>query len=406
MLQGSRRGSRGSSHAERLMQSVSQGPLGMTTQGSIMGGLQPADATMRSGTGADVTAAVDATMPHCASMSHTVAAPVPEIDLNDPVALQGRVRELEEELRQKQAENDKLNARIDSMQAVHSGGTEKLEGRIERQKEEMAKKDDTIKKLEEEVKKLKKKADNAEGTIQEERRFSRDLSRTLSKVGGNDAAKALNKKIEELQEKLAEREEELEAAVAARDLAKQDAEHSRVAASKAGVALDRQRESSRQQLGGFGAQAAAVTQLQQSLAEREAEKQQLQLRLDRAQEAIINSAGQGFENEVKLQQARTALQCILKVHKEQSTGSTGRPVSPSPAPPKLIDDFPLRPSLASTAGHSTAAYRSVTDITPLLRPPMPVPPAVLTTTPTYVSAHHLSPARIAPTSLYAAYRPQ
>eukprot|EP00756_Hemistasia_phaeocysticola_P009932 Hpha_TRINITY_DN14971_c5_g10::TRINITY_DN14971_c5_g10_i1::g.144002::m.144002 len=302
----------------------------------------------------------------------------PQYDHNDPVALNARIAELEKqlhdkdaELRYERSEGEKLNARVESLNRLLSSNTQ--DSKVKILNEDLQKRAATIKKLEEENKKLSKKAESA-GTA--DRRKSRQGSIASADVADRDA------KIKELQNELEQTRSDLTRKRKEAEQGRKALESAREKAAAAGVDVGEmvQRMPSRVQSMAMSTSDVENVKLRQMLAEREAERQQMQCRLDRAQEAILSSAGAGFENEVKLQQARTALQCILKAHRSKSPDQA-RTASASALPREVS------PAFINPASGASAAFRSRTDVSsgaftypysgtaPILPPPPPGPAA-------------------------------
>eukprot|EP00756_Hemistasia_phaeocysticola_P009934 Hpha_TRINITY_DN14971_c5_g2::TRINITY_DN14971_c5_g2_i1::g.143949::m.143949 len=310
----------------------------------------------------------------------------PQYDHNDPVALNARVAELEKqlhdkdaELRHERSESEKLNARVESLNRLLSSNTQ--DSKVKILNEDLQKRAATIKKLEEENKRLSKKAESA-GAGTADRRKSRAGSTATSPadVADRDAKiKELQNELEQTRSDLTRKRKEVEQGRKALEAAREKA-----AAAGVDVGEMVQRVPSRIQSMAVSSSDVENIKLRQMLAEREAEKQQIQCRLDRAQEAILSSAGTGFENEVKLQQARTALQCILKAHRKSPDQRDARTQSASAVPRDPS------PAFVNPASGASAAFRSRTDVSsgvfsypyssgvgpaPILPPPPPGPAA-------------------------------
>eukprot|EP01062_Namystynia_karyoxenos_P055988 TRINITY_DN4697_c1_g2_i5.p1 TRINITY_DN4697_c1_g2~~TRINITY_DN4697_c1_g2_i5.p1 ORF type:complete len:544 (+),score=195.17 TRINITY_DN4697_c1_g2_i5:95-1726(+) len=274
------------------------------------------------------------------------------VDMNDPTALRARVEELEGQLHSKNQEIARLEATNASLQRLMEAKSS--DAKVKTLQDDLAKRAATIKKLEEEIKRLQKKAESSD-------RETKRLSRLPSNLGDKGDVEERDRMIRELQSKLQSREEALSAARSEAAQSKRAAESARAAAEAAGVEVNVDIPQSRPLSMQLDSAAVGAQQenfrLRQQLAEKDAERQQLQNRLDRAQDAILSSAGAGFENEVKLQQARTALQCILKAHRSPSGDAAGRS-SQSPT------------GLHSYSSAPAAAYRSRTDFSALPSAPV------------------------------------
>eukprot|EP01065_Artemidia_motanka_P012275 TRINITY_DN1674_c11_g1_i1.p1 TRINITY_DN1674_c11_g1~~TRINITY_DN1674_c11_g1_i1.p1 ORF type:complete len:535 (+),score=124.21 TRINITY_DN1674_c11_g1_i1:215-1606(+) len=289
------------------------------------------------------------------SRSTLHAPPEPEsdpmsvaIDPTDCAALQARIEELTARLESKDQELRKAEQQVENLEQTNASlnrlmQSQSQDAKVKLLNEDLQKRAATIKKLEEENKRLHKKAESS---------GSRPVSRQPSVVSGGDR-RVLEEKdgqIRDLKAQLMQRDAEL---------------------SRARESVDRPQSAARPvQSGDAGLQDQNV-RLRQMLAEREAEKQQIQLRLERAQDAILSSAGAGFENEVKLQQARTALQCILRAHK-----------SPPPvrnASPSYMSSSAYRSRTADVGAPVYSSYLGGS--APRLPPPPPIGAAAGATAP-------------------------
>eukprot|EP01060_Flectonema_neradi_P034845 TRINITY_DN6245_c0_g5_i1.p1 TRINITY_DN6245_c0_g5~~TRINITY_DN6245_c0_g5_i1.p1 ORF type:complete len:438 (+),score=119.40 TRINITY_DN6245_c0_g5_i1:54-1367(+) len=228
-----------------------------------------------------------------------------------PLTVEEKLVQAEQELAAAKSKIYSLEQQNASMQRLMSGTSS--DAKIKLLNQDINKRIERIKALEAEVKKQTKRAEDAE------KKASSGLSRRASRSSMNVSDKASAEKIKELQKQL-------------------NASQSKVAELSAGkpatggttptmapVQHVSQPDAGSQQL---------IFKLRTMLAERDAEKQMLEHRLSKAQEAIVSSAGSGFENEVKLQQARSALQSILTSQspsRSRSPHHTDRGLSHSPA---------------------------------------------------------------------------
>eukprot|EP01065_Artemidia_motanka_P023843 TRINITY_DN284_c0_g2_i1.p2 TRINITY_DN284_c0_g2~~TRINITY_DN284_c0_g2_i1.p2 ORF type:complete len:229 (+),score=99.20 TRINITY_DN284_c0_g2_i1:553-1239(+) len=150
--------------------------------------------------------------------------------------------------------------------------------------EDLSKRAATIKKLEEEVRKQTKRADAAEAAAAATRAAPPVAAAAASAATDTKALKDKDAAISELKAELERR-----SATAHKDAGR--------AASLESSLQDALRE---------------LQVLRQRMVEKEVEITHVRQRLDRAQEAIADSAGAGFESDVKLQRARGALISVLR----------------------------------------------------------------------------------------------
>eukprot|EP01065_Artemidia_motanka_P022919 TRINITY_DN27181_c0_g1_i1.p1 TRINITY_DN27181_c0_g1~~TRINITY_DN27181_c0_g1_i1.p1 ORF type:complete len:582 (+),score=224.11 TRINITY_DN27181_c0_g1_i1:79-1824(+) len=320
-----------------------------------------------------------------ASEHESAAQPAIEIDTNDPAALRATIVQLRELLQRKDQDLRDKVAHIRELRDQLSDGGRDQDARVKRLSDDLKDRDGTIKRLQGEVADLSKKAQSAEKDKKDAQRLSRRMS-TCSTADAK-AVQERDRTIKELQEQLERREDELDAARKAAAGARDSEqavrgllEQTRAAAAAAGVEVSGLQTlpmaGNRASIGaprsGDGAEATA---LRQQLAQREAEVKQLLLRLDRAQDAIICTAGSGFENEVKLQQARSALRCILTAQRSTSAspppGASAAAALLEGASPQSVGSAPVSPPEVGAA----SCWRSRTDFrSPLGTPPYHAPP--------------------------------
>eukprot|EP01059_Diplonema_ambulator_P007116 TRINITY_DN16647_c0_g2_i2.p1 TRINITY_DN16647_c0_g2~~TRINITY_DN16647_c0_g2_i2.p1 ORF type:complete len:443 (+),score=103.40 TRINITY_DN16647_c0_g2_i2:46-1329(+) len=254
--------------------------------------------------------------------AHSERAATPLVQSSSPA--QEAPRDVETELAE--AKNriyslEQQNASLQRLMSSSSGDT-----KIKMMTQDLNKRSERIKALEAEVKKQTKRAEEAEAKARvttKERRMSRSSMNVSEKGSAQDKAV-----IKELQTKLQETEAKLNE-------------------------VQRQDRPVSFSVGGQDAQ-ATIFKLQTLLAEREAANQLLEQKLARAQAAIVSSAGAGFENEVKLQQAKSALQSILRSQSPQhSTRAPSQPLRGGSASPM---SHPASPSLTQYPSSRPKAY--------------------------------------------------
>ncbi|KAJ9462822.1 hypothetical protein DIPPA_59580 [Diplonema papillatum] len=203
--------------------------------------------------------------------------------------------------------------------------------------QDLQKRSEKIKQLEAELKRQMKRVDDAERQM----KTGRHKDRRHSRASIHDKSSAQDRAvIKELQQKLVHAEARLKGG------------HHHVDASSAHSFGEEPRHPNSRD----SQSQATILKLRSLLAERETEVARLRQRLDRAQEAIVSSAGAGFENEVKLQQARSALKCILS---SQSPSSRAR----SPSPASLAHSQPGSPYASQFYG--SAGFGSPEHFSPL-----------------------------------------
>ena len=263
--------------------------------------------------------------------------PTPPAAPAAPLSTEEKLLQAEQDLAEAKSKIHALEQQNASIQRLMSG--QSSDAKIKLLNQDINKRIERIKALETEVKKQTKRADDAEKKASQggmTRRASRSSMNVSDKVSA-DKIKELQKQLNASQTKVAE--------LSAKPTGGAGGTQTPTIAP---IQHASQPDAGSQQL---------VFKLRTMLAERDAEKQMLEHRLKKAQEAIVSSAGSGFENEVKLQQARSALQSILtsqspsRSRSPQHVDRTSR--SPAAASPVKYDSI--------TSGHERpkAYYDSV-----------------------------------------------
>ena len=278
--------------------------------------------------------------PSLAAQDVAAPSPAPPTPQEAPIELttEERLEKAERELADSRAKVYSLEQTNASLQRLMASGS--ADSKVKLLTADLNKRVEKIKALEAEVKKQTKRADDAETKAKQaslkDKRQSRS-SMNLSQHGSNQD-KAV---IKDLQAKLA-------------------------VAEMRGASAEPAQPHSHD--GGQAPQ--VVSKLQTMLAEKETEKLMLSRKLEQAQDAIVSSAGAGFENEVKLQQARSALQSILRSQSPQHTAANSPALVPSmramsPASminPASTNSFRQHQSITSTASRPRGAYYDYTAV--------------------------------------------
>eukprot|EP00754_Rhynchopus_humris_P013646 Rhum_TRINITY_DN14338_c3_g1::Rhum_TRINITY_DN14338_c3_g1_i1::g.81618::m.81618 len=301
---------------------------------SIVSGSRPASQ-------ADVAELVESMREEVASAAPAAPEPVPEpeVELTVEEKLARAERELAE-AKQKVYSLEQTNASMQRLMASGSG-----DSKIKLLTADLNKRAEKIKALEGALKKEKHRGDEFEKALKTERSKSNRASRASLNLSAGSTGQD-KQVIRELQAKLE---------AANKTLSEGGAPPSRPTSQHYP-----QPESTH-----------AVTKLQAMLTEKESEKQMLKNKLDAAQEAIVSSAGAGFENEVKLQQARTALQSILRSQSPQHSASHSphsmRAMSPAATLANAASASPFRnyASITSAASKPRAYYEPAGSASPL-----------------------------------------
>eukprot|EP01064_Diplonema_japonicum_P000651 TRINITY_DN10428_c0_g2_i1.p1 TRINITY_DN10428_c0_g2~~TRINITY_DN10428_c0_g2_i1.p1 ORF type:complete len:433 (+),score=96.79 TRINITY_DN10428_c0_g2_i1:54-1352(+) len=288
----------------------------MTRQGSHLSGRS--QGTARASAASLAPSEPREPVPEMAESVHSDRAATPVAPPTTPP----EARSVETELADARAKVHSLEQQNASLQRLMSSGSGEV--KIKMLTQDLAKRSERIKSLEAEVKRLTKRAEEAETKARAnvQRRASRSSMNVSEKGSSQDRAV-----IKELQAKLHDAEGKIQA------LQTKDGRPTSFPA------------------GGQNEAQGTIFKLQTMLAERDAEVQMLQQKLQRAQDAIVSSAGAGFENEVKLQQARTALQSILRSQSPQHSSSR----APSQPTRGASPMSPLSTTAALTQYPSTAS---------------------------------------------------
>lgn len=208
-------------------------------------------------------------------------------------ALQAEVEEL-------RAQVARLSASNESMSRLMQSSSQ--DSKVRLLTEDLSKRAAAIKKLEDEVRTQKRRAEKAEAQRDES---SKDKGTSKAPV---HIAQADTKELEASKKAASELKKRVEALTESLD-----SERDRRVAAEQRAAAGEAMKQRFQELG-------------QMVVQKDVQIQHLEQRLARAQEAIVNSAGSGYENDVKLQRTRGALINILK-----DGGKTAGSPSPSPA---------------------------------------------------------------------------
>ncbi|KAJ9452806.1 hypothetical protein DIPPA_00695 [Diplonema papillatum] len=247
-----------------------------------------------------------------------------------------------------QLENQKLRAQIESLQRLYTSGSQ--ETKVHRIQEEVTVKAKRIKELEAKVKKLSQENQFLKENVKKLR--SRKDHDGLSQ---HDSKSSLSKQVLSQNERIHELEFELHHAEHTIDELRHAIDHGHPAppirnisltsdgpAPPAASAKDGGRRSRRgSKSSRSGSPAASEThRLRDQVGDKDRTIQDLQARLARAQEAILSSAGVGWEAHVKLHQTRGVLQKIAR----------------SPSPARSAASLSLPPS--RPVGWVPEAYQS------------------------------------------------
>eukprot|EP01065_Artemidia_motanka_P026240 TRINITY_DN3116_c1_g1_i1.p1 TRINITY_DN3116_c1_g1~~TRINITY_DN3116_c1_g1_i1.p1 ORF type:complete len:663 (+),score=200.33 TRINITY_DN3116_c1_g1_i1:56-2044(+) len=290
--------------------------------------------------GADAAAAAGAATPSAQDLD---AAAEEQQQAEPAAASAADARELEHE-------NEKLKAQIASLQRLLAGGSQ--DAKLKRLTEDLAAKAKRVKELEADLGKQKREVESARS---EAEKAKKELAAAKSKKGGHSehhhhhtaSDKDRDREIEQREARIRDLEAKLnkaESAARNRDSAakagrtRSGAEPERLGSGSAWSDVGPQATPKAQTVQKDTAALAQVStlkrqveQLQSGLTERDAAMQQLKLKLERAQEAIIGSAGSGWESDVKLHQTRAMLQRLLRsVSPHPASPQRQHPTSPSP----------------------------------------------------------------------------
>jgi len=238
---------------------------------------------------------------------HTGAAPAPTPPLPAEEIIEEVGGLMQSSASQLQAEVEELRSQVARLTASNESMTRLMQSSSQDSKvrlltEDLSKRAAAIKKLEDEVRTQKRRAEKAEKAAEESSAKDKGPKPVSSTApvdtkeldASKKAASELKKRVESLTDSL-------------------EAERDRRLAAEQRAAAGEAMKQRLQELG-------------QMVVQKDVQIQHLEQRLERALDAIANSAGCGFENDVKLQRTRGALINILK-----DGGKTAGSPSPSPA---------------------------------------------------------------------------
>lgn len=242
--------------------------------------------------------------------------------VEEPMTPEQLLAERDEQIVQLERELLKKQQQVDSMTRIMESGSQ--DTKIKLMQDDLNDKSARIKKLEDEVKKEKKRADTAEKRVTETEDELKEARRRSSKSSPMPASpqqkpaddSKLQAVVQEKERQITTLEEQLRQ----RSTQVQKSEERAVAAERRAANPQIPQEAKQ-----------FIIQLQQTLAQKEAQLQQTTQKLDEAREAIVESAGCGFDNDVRLHQAQSALRNIIKKAEASQAGSPQRRwVSTSP----------------------------------------------------------------------------
>lgn len=237
---------------------------------------------------------------------HTGAAPAPTPPLPAEEIIEEVGGLMQSSASQLQAEVEELRSQVARLTASNESMTRLMQSSSQDSKvrlltEDLSKRAAAIKKLEDEVRTQKRRAEKAEKAAEESSAKDKGSKPVLSTPVDTKELDASKKAASELKKRVESLTDSLEAERDRRLAAEQRA--------AAGEAMKQR-----------------LQELGQMVVQKDVQIQHLEQRLERALDAIANSAGCGFENDVKLQRTRGALINILK-----DGGKTAGSPSPSPA---------------------------------------------------------------------------
>eukprot|EP01062_Namystynia_karyoxenos_P034975 TRINITY_DN2561_c1_g1_i1.p1 TRINITY_DN2561_c1_g1~~TRINITY_DN2561_c1_g1_i1.p1 ORF type:complete len:455 (+),score=149.17 TRINITY_DN2561_c1_g1_i1:77-1366(+) len=290
-------GAAGSPAAEPLASSIAQDPASAHAADAAAAAVDAAAAEERlhATVGSD---AVGALAPAAQPPEHPAEEVVEEPAPAPPEAPAQGGQDLEAALQDALAQVRRLEQANESLTRLMQSSSN--DARLRVLTEDLKSRSATIKKLEEEVRRQKDRADKAEAAAARAPPAAAQARRPSD-------SKALQEKdaaLKALQQKVQQQDAEI------RELRELNADQSAL-----------------QQAQGL------IMQMRQGLAERDTELQLLRQKLDRAQEAIVGSAGCGFETDVKLHRARGALVNILKATEGSSPRRSCSPAGAASSPP-------------------------------------------------------------------------
>ena len=228
------------------------------------------------------------------------------------------------------AENQKLKAQIESLQRIMASGDQ--EAKVNRLNDDLQARAKRIKELETELKTSQGDAKKWKAEAEKAKKLNKkkSLLNVAESVSHQDDHEKKDDRIEELEEIIKKLQSEASMA-AMRVTEVPAAHHSHATSHSDGPPPPKAAAGTLSPAAQYGAQyngnnpqlIEEVQRLKQSVAERNSAIEQLNQKLERAQSAILSSAGVGWEADVKLHQTKGMLQKMLKAASPPREGRQG-----------------------------------------------------------------------------------